>query len=144
MRRTTPPQWVKLMESKSIGSIRQLADKAGVSHPAVARLIHREGVTKDENIVAVAETLGVTPARIYELAGMNAPSEAGPYVPPEEAARLTTRQREALTELIRAMVDPKAPAKQTVQDGDTKAQESKDSYRLAARHGMDEDRKKRR
>lgn len=139
MRRTTPPQWVKLMESKNLGSIRQLADKSGVSHPAIARLIHREGVTKDENIVAVAKTLGVTPARIYELAGMDAPPEAGPYVPPEEAARLTTRQREALTELIRAMVDTKATADPVAgQTGTT------DDYRLAARHGMDEDRKKRR
>lgn len=139
MRRTTPPQWVKLMESKNLGSIRQLADKSGVSHPAIARLIHREGVTKDENIVAVAEALGVKPARIYELAGMNAPTEAGPYVPPEEAARLTTRQREALTELIRAMVDTKATADPVA--GQTGTAED---YRLAARHGMDEDRKKRR
>lgn len=137
MRRTTPPQWVKLMESKNVGSIRQLADKSGVSHPAISRLIHREGVTKDENIVAVATTLGVTPAKIYELAGMTAPSEAGPYVPPEEAARLTTRQREALTELIRAMVTPAAGPP-------TQPPRTADQYALAARRSMDEDRKKRR
>lgn len=139
MRRTTPPQWVKLMESKNLGSIRQLADRSGVSHPAIARLIHREGITKDENIVAVANTLGVTPAKIYELAGMDAPAEAGPYEPPEEAARLTTRQREALTELIRAMVDPKAATGPLAGRAGTT-----DEYRLAARHGMDESRKKQR
>lgn len=140
MRRTTPPQWVKLMESKNLGSIRQLADKSGVSHPAIARLIHREGVTKDENIIAVAHALGVTPAKIYELAGIDAPTEAGPYEPPEEAARLTTRQREALTELIRAMVEPNSAAQQT--SGLTGiADDTPDDYRLAARHGMDENRK---
>lgn len=139
MRRTTPPQWVKLMESKNLRSIRQLADKSGVSHPAIARLIHREGITKDENIAAVATTLGVTPARIYELAGMDAPSEAGPYEPPEEAARLTTRQREALTELIRAMVEP--PAGPAAPNGT--GNNTQDGYRLAARRSMGEDRKSR-
>jgi len=135
MRRDIPAPWLKLMAQKRLTSIRRLADAAGISHPVVARIMHGEGTPNDASIVAVAKALGVDPSRIYELAHMAAPKEAGPYEPPEEAARLTTRQREALTEIIRAMVEPAAepPA----------APDTTDAYRLAARHGMDEDRKKR-
>lgn len=83
--------------------MRQLATASGVSHTAVARIIHGEGSPKDESIQALAATLGVKPTDIYEMVGVEAPDDAVPYEPPAEAARLSQRQRKAVDEMIRLL-----------------------------------------
>ena len=91
------------MAQKSIGSIRQLSQKSGVSAPAISRLMHQESRQEDDTIVRIADTLGLDLAKAYALAGVTAP-EAKPYAPPAEAHRLNDRQRKAIDELIRATV----------------------------------------
>jgi hypothetical protein len=48
---------------------------------------------------------GMPLARLRELAGLQA-GEPDPYVPPREAAQLSRRQRRAVDEVIRSMLDP--------------------------------------
>lgn len=103
MRRDIPQNWVTLMERRGYSSIRQLAAASGVSHTAVARIMHGEGRPKDESVQALAVTLGVKPNDLYGLVGVSAPDEAIPYEPPAEAARLSPRQRKAVDELIRLL-----------------------------------------
>lgn len=102
-RRETPEPWKTLMERRGIGSLRHLAREAGVSNPAVTRLVHGDGVSQDETIRRVADALGLDLPTMYAHVGMESP-EAEPYVPPAEANRLTARQRRAIDEMIRAIV----------------------------------------
>jgi hypothetical protein len=54
---------------------------------------------------------GVSLRQLLEAAGL--PNSAGPYEPPAEAELLNARQRRALDDLIRSMVEPRADAKVT-------------------------------
>lgn len=110
MRTETPEPWLKLMEARGYSSLRNLAEAAGLSHPVVSRMVKGITVPKDESVNAIAKALSVRPAAIYDLVKVSAPSESGPWRPPAEAARLTTSQREALTQLIRTMVAPEPEA----------------------------------
>lgn len=101
MRRDIPPQWVKLMETAGLTSMRQLATASGISHTAVARIIHGEGTPSDESIQQMAGTLRVAPADLYRMVGLATPTDAKRYEPPAESARLTVRQRRAVDEIIR-------------------------------------------
>lgn len=105
MRREIPTQWQRLMDNSGFSSVRRLAEAAGVAHTVVARIIHSDGTPRDESVVAVAEALGQPAAKIYALMGQSVPDVAGRWVPPEESARLSGAQRDALATLIRTMVD---------------------------------------
>jgi len=79
-----------------------------LNHDTVARYLRgAHGVPDEATLVALADVFGVPLRRLRHAAGL--PSESvGPYVPPAEASRLSSRQRRAVDELIRAMVDPAA------------------------------------
>lgn len=106
MSRQIPAAWKNLLNDAGFKSLRELALKAKVSAPSVARLVHRDGKTTDATIQAVAQALAVNPSDLYALAGIKTHHEAGPYTPPDVSARLTTRQRRLVDELIRCLVDP--------------------------------------
>jgi hypothetical protein len=112
------------------------SNKAGLSARAVARLARERGYTLNHDtaarylrgdhgipdeatlecrghrvipdeatLVAFADILKI-PLRELRAAA-NLPSETtAPYVPPPEASRLTRRQRRAVDEIIRAMLEP--------------------------------------
>lgn len=101
-RRVTPEPWKSLMERKGISSLRHLGREADLANPSVSRLVHGDGTSQDDTIRRVAEVLGLDLPAMYKLIGDEHP-EAAPYVPPAEANRLTTRQRRAIDDLIRAI-----------------------------------------
>lgn len=98
----------------SARSIAREAQAAGFSlnHDTVARYLRGDHGRPDEpTLRAFAAVLKVPLARLREAADL--PSEAiEPYVPPAEASRLTRRQRKAVDEIIRAMLD--SPTQATV------------------------------
>lgn len=105
-RRDTPPEWKALMDDQGISSLRDLALKAELSHVSVVRLVHGESIDpSDTTLMKVADALKVAPIRIYRMAGYS-PAYAEPWSPPAEATRLTPKQRKAVEELIKSMVDP--------------------------------------
>jgi hypothetical protein len=77
-----------------------------VNHDTAARYLRGDHGTPDEaTLIAFADVLGV-PLRTLRAAA-NLPDESvDPYVPPAEASRLTRRQRRAVDEIIRAMLEP--------------------------------------
>jgi hypothetical protein len=85
----------------------ELAQRAGhdISHATLNRL--RQGTyasrPSDASIRAIAYLADVSENTAFAAAGVTAPA-AIVYEPPREAQRMTTRQRKALDEMIRAFV----------------------------------------
>ena len=98
----------------SARSIAREAKAAGFSlnHDTVARYLRGDHGRPDEpTLRAFAAVLKIPLGRLRDAAEL--PSDAiDPYVPPTEASRLTRRQRKAVDEIIRAMLD--TPAQATV------------------------------
>lgn len=105
-RREIPAHWKELLDRRGIPSVRQLANRAGLSQPPVNNLVYGDGSRPEEATLAkVAGALGIPLADVYALAGAPAP-HAEVWVPPAEANRMTAKQREAVEAMIRAMVNP--------------------------------------
>jgi transcriptional regulator with XRE-family HTH domain len=77
-----------------------------LNHDTAARYLRGDhGVPDEATLIALSEVLGVSLRELRAAADL--PSETtAPYVPPTEASRLTRRQRRALDEIIRSMVEP--------------------------------------
>lgn len=77
-----------------------------LNHDTAARYLRGDHGRPDEaTLLALSEVLGVSMRRLRAAAGL--PAElTTPYTPPPEASRLTRRQRLAVDEVIRAMLDP--------------------------------------
>ncbi|WP_422389912.1 helix-turn-helix domain-containing protein [Arthrobacter sp. N1] len=127
MRRDIPQEWVELMSRRGIGSLRQLAAASNISHTAIARIVHGEGTAKDESLQQLAAALQVPPATVYAIVGARVSGDLDPYTPPAEAARLSPRERKAVDELIRLLVDQKPLTNDVPLP--------KDAYSLAASKG---------
>lgn len=75
------------------------------------------------------------------------PQEVRPYVPPEESALLTRRERDHVDELIRILVSNRAQASDATASPDTYISEAQakleafqhGDYQLAARHQPNHD-----
>jgi transcriptional regulator with XRE-family HTH domain len=101
-----------LVTSNSAGlsarAIARAAQERGhsLNHDTAARYLRGDHGHPDEaTLVALADVLHV-PLRDLRAAA-DLPSETtAPYVPPADASRLTRRQRRAVDEVIRAMLDP--------------------------------------
>lgn len=91
----------------SARAIARLAQAEGhtLNHDTAARYLRGDHGRPDEStLVALAAVLEVPLADLRTAAGL--PSElTEPYTPPPEASRLTRRQRLAVDEIIRAMLD---------------------------------------
>lgn len=95
-------------------SNRKIAAAAGVSAPTVDRIIKGNVDTRVENLDAVAKAVGVGITEARRLAGLPQ-GEPGAYIGPEESRLLNRRQRTAIDELIKAIVQGEAaPASETV------------------------------
>lgn len=97
--------------NKAGASARAVARRAqelghSINHDTAARYLRGDhGVPDEATLVAFAEVFGVPLRELRAAADLPAESTA-PYVPPAEASRLTRRQRRALDEMIRSMVQP--------------------------------------
>lgn len=103
-----------------------------INHDTAARYLRGDHGTPDEaTLIAFADVLDVSMRKLRAAA--NLPAESiDPYIPPPEASRLTRRQRRAVDEVIRAMLEPStARLPKVVDDG-------VDGARRAARHGEPE------
>jgi transcriptional regulator with XRE-family HTH domain len=103
-----------------------------INHDTAARYLRGDHGTPDEaTLIAFADVLDV-PLRKLRAAA-NLPAESiDPYVPPPEASRLTRRQRRAVDEIIRAMLEPATGRVQKLPGARATA------GRRAARHGEPE------
>lgn len=119
-------------------AIARLAQEHGytMNHDTAARYLRGDHGTPDEaTLVAFAEVLEV-PLRKLRAAA-NLPSETtAPYVPPAEASRLSRRQRRAVDEVIRAMLEAR-PERGTAEVSELPGPRRAPSRR-AARHGEPE------
>jgi hypothetical protein len=81
-----------------------------LNHDTAARYMRGDhGVPDEATLIALSEVLGVALKQLRAAADL--PSETtAPYVPPAEASRLSRRQRRAVDEIIRAMLEPSAAA----------------------------------
>ena len=92
--------------TRGLDDIVRLAEREGhqIDRSVVARYITgKHGRPRDETILALAAGLGLDVRELRVLAGMP-PGELEPYEPTPEAARLNREQRDALDQLIRAIV----------------------------------------
>jgi hypothetical protein len=90
-------------------SAREISRRTGgkISHSVVADYLNGRGSAhpKEYVLAAFAEVFPrLTVQMLRELAGLPA-GEKEPYEPPEEAHRLTARQRRAVDELIRLLAE---------------------------------------
>ena len=103
-----------------------------LNHDTAARYLRGDHGRPDEStLLALADVLDVPLATLRAAAGLPS-EETDPYVPPLEANRLSRRQRRAVDEIIRAMLDPGAGRGTRDQPTDLAAR------RRAARHGPPE------
>jgi hypothetical protein len=95
-------------DGMSARSIARTAQSLGftLNHDTAARYLRGDHGRPDEGtLVALSQVLGISMARLRTAASL--PSDAtDPYSPPAEASRLTRRQRRAVDEIIRAMIEP--------------------------------------
>jgi hypothetical protein len=105
-----------------------------LNHDTAARYLRGDhGVPDEATLVAFAQVLRV-PLRELRAAA-HLPSETTTqYVPPPEASRLTRRQRRAVDEVIRAMLEPTRSASTTIDFGTAR----RAADRRAARRGKPE------
>jgi transcriptional regulator with XRE-family HTH domain len=130
-----------LVASNKAGlSARGLARKAqerghSLNHDTAARYLRGDhGVPDEATLIALSDVLGVPMRELRAAADL--PFEAtAPYVPPAEASRLTRRQRRALDEIIRSMVEPTRARAQRDEVGERRGAATR---RPAARHGRPE------
>lgn len=120
----------------------ELAQRAGhdISHATLNRLRQGTYATRptDASIRAIAYLADVSENTAFTAAGVRAP-EAVDYQPPREAQRMSTRQRKALDEVIRAFVaEPAATALPGVDFGGLLAAREQLSVALAATGGDDD------
>ncbi|HEU5270906.1 MAG TPA: hypothetical protein VFU36_13355 [Jatrophihabitans sp.] len=94
----------------SAREIARQARQAGyrINHDTAARYLRGDhGRPDEETLRAFAGVLPVTLAELRTAAQLPA-QETEPYQPPVEASRLNRRQRRAVDEIIRAMLEPAA------------------------------------
>ena len=113
-----PEVWAKAMiragftdprYTEPVPSLRAMAEKAGLHTTTVSRMVRGAGVAKVENVAAVAGALGVDVTTVSGWVSQER-EESEPYVFPAEVDLLTRREREALTELIRAITESRRQA----------------------------------
>lgn len=100
-----PAQWAALMDKVGITSIRELAKVAGLpSHNIINPVIMRGTTTSDENMTKVAAALKVPVEQLYQI---TSGVESRPITLPKGTEKLSERQKNAIAELIRTMIEEK-------------------------------------
>ena len=99
---------------RSARAIAREAQQLGytLNHDTAARYLRGDHGTPDEaTLVAFSAVLKV-PMKDLRVAAQLPSESTEPYVPPSEASRLSRRQRRAVDEIIRAMLEPAADGRQ--------------------------------
>ena len=124
-------------EGISARAVARRAQELGhtMNHDTAARYLRGDhGVPDEATLLALADVLRI-PLRDLRAAA-HLPSETtAPYVPPPEASRLTRRQRRAVDEVIRAMLEP---SKSAAAPADLASRRRRAGQRQAARRGKPE------
>lgn len=94
----------KGMSHGARSSMRQLAERSGMSVETVRMMVYGERVPEDETVNAVADALGVNRITVAGWAKQTR-TVAEPWYPPAESDRLSQSERAALDQLIRAIVE---------------------------------------
>jgi hypothetical protein len=122
-------------EGLSARSIARTARAAGftLNHDTAARYLRGDhGRPDEQTLVGLSSVLGVSLQKLRVAADLPA-EETEPYNPPAEASRLNRRQRRAVDEIIRAMLEP------TSEDRATQLDQGRNSrHPRAARRGSPE------
>jgi transcriptional regulator with XRE-family HTH domain len=122
----------------SARAISQAARKEGhtLNHDTAARYLRGEhGKPNEATLKAFSAVLGIPLARLRRAAALPA-DITEPYQPPTEADRLSRRQRRAVDEVIRAMLQA-PPTEQPVTELDAR-RKRQPTPRKAARRGRTE------
>lgn len=141
-----PKAWQELMDQQGISSIRQLAKIAGLTdHSAINRVIMKGSTTDPENMQKVARVLKVPVEELYRITSGVA---ARPLTMPAGTEKLSERQKNAVAEIIRTMVEEKERDEENVykksDDAAERGQEktgvrpmsAQENYNLAARREL--------
>jgi transcriptional regulator with XRE-family HTH domain len=107
-----------------------------LNHDTAARYLRGDhGIPDEATLLGFADVLDVSLRKLRAAA--NLPSEiTEPYVAPAEASRLTRRQRRAVDEIIRAMLEPTASVAGDASVSELPTREA--ASPRAARHGEPE------
>lgn len=90
------------MDAAGVSSLRRLADLAGIAHTGATRVVHGDNLPNAETVEALAKALNVPASTIYKLThGQKV--EVRHWHPPAEVHRLTKREQDAVTEMIRVI-----------------------------------------
>lgn len=90
------------MDAAGIASLRRLSELAGLAHTGATRVVHGDTLPNPETVTALASALRVPESTIYKLThGKDITTRE--WAPPAEVQRLSKREQDALTEMIRAM-----------------------------------------
>ncbi|MDQ0241247.1 transcriptional regulator with XRE-family HTH domain [Arthrobacter bambusae] len=107
-----PAPWMRLMDKVGIASIRQLANAAGFqSNTTVNNIVMKGTQASEENMQKIASALKVP---VEELYGITSGVASRPLTLPLGTEKLSPRQKEAVAEIIRLMVEEKENAQEFV------------------------------
>lgn len=143
-----PKPWMDLMDQVGIASIRQLAKVAGLAdHTRINAVIMTGASTSVENMEKVARTLRVPVEDLYRITSGVA---ARPLTMPTGTEKLSERQKNAVAEMVRTMVEEKEyvekleklvdkkshqPTEQDQEKSGGRVNPAEDPFDLAARPG---------
>src|SRR3954454_25163999 len=99
--------------SLSARSLARNAQEAGftLNHDTAARYLRGDhGRPNEATLLALSKVLPIPLSRLRAASSLPA-EETDPYRPPVEASRLTRRQRRAVDEIIRAMLETSSKPK---------------------------------
>jgi hypothetical protein len=141
-----PKPWMELMDKAGITSIRQLAKAAGFTgHTVVNAVIMRGASTSQENMEKIATALRVPVENLY---GITSGVSARPLTMPAGSEKLSERQKNAVAEIIRTMIEEKeyvaefvdkksaAPAEPVQEKSVGRQMSAQETYELAARREL--------
>lgn len=141
-----PKAWQELMDQQGITSIRQLAKTAGLQgHTAINAVIMKGASTSEENMTKVAKALKVPVEELYRITSGVA---ARPLTMPAGTEKLSERQKNAVAEIIRTMIEEKEyvekivdkkssePAERAQEKTPARDMSSREQYELAARRRL--------
>lgn len=93
------------MENAGLYSLNDLGRRSGIATTTVAALVYGRRQSDERTIQQVADAMRLPVTTIREWAATTL-GEAEPFKLPAEANRLNRRQRAAVIELVRSMIEP--------------------------------------
>lgn len=141
-----PKPWQDLMDKQGIASIRQLAKAAGFTgHTVVNAVIMKGATTSEENMEKLATELDVPVEDLYLI---TSGVKARPLTMPAGTEKLSERQKNAVAEIIRTMIEEKEhdarivdkkspdPSERVQEKTDGRLMSAQEQYNLAARREL--------